>query len=217
MFNIIKKEMKLSASVLSYAFLLFGIMFLLPGYPILCSVFFVTLGIFQSFQNARETNDIVFSALLPIAKKDIVKGKYLFTCMIELCSTLLMMLCTLLRMTIFSEVAVYRENALMNANLFALGVAFVIFGMFNAIFVGGFFETGYKFGKPFISYIIVAFLMTGMAEAIHYVPGWESVNAFGFEYAGTQIFLLGTGIVIYIILTIFSCRRAYKKFEKIDL
>ena len=63
---ILKKEMALSASILSYLFIIFGLMFFIPGYPILCGVFFVTLGIFQSFQNAREATDIVFSALLPI-------------------------------------------------------------------------------------------------------------------------------------------------------
>lgn len=73
--NILRKEMRLSASVLSYLFIVFGLMFLLPGYPILCGAFFVTLGIFQSFQAAREANDILFSVLLPVAKKDVVKGK----------------------------------------------------------------------------------------------------------------------------------------------
>lgn len=77
MFNLLRKEMKLSASFISYLFILFGLMFLIPGYPILCSVFFVTLGIFQSYQNARETNDILFSVLLPVEKKEVVKGKYL--------------------------------------------------------------------------------------------------------------------------------------------
>ena len=71
--NILLKEVKLSASLLSFLFIPFGLMFLLPGYPILCGVFFVTLGIFQSFQNAREANDMVFSALLPISKRDVVK------------------------------------------------------------------------------------------------------------------------------------------------
>ena len=80
--NILLKEVKLSASILSFLFILFGLMFFLPGYPVLCGVLFVTLGIFQSFQNAREANDTVFSALLPIAKRDVVKGKYLFTCSI---------------------------------------------------------------------------------------------------------------------------------------
>lgn len=66
--------MRLSALLLTYLFIGFGVMTLVPGYPILCGAFFITLGIFQSFQSAREANDIVFSALLPIAKRDVVKG-----------------------------------------------------------------------------------------------------------------------------------------------
>ncbi|WP_257194412.1 ABC-2 transporter permease [Acetivibrio clariflavus] len=164
MINILRKEMRLSASMLSYLFIAFGFMFFIPGYPILCGVFFVTLGIFYSFQNARETNDILFSTLLPIAKKDVVKGKFLFSCFIELCSFTLMVAVTILRMTIFSESTVYRNNALMNANPFALGMAFVIFGLFNFIFIGGFFKTAYNFGKPFFQYIISAFLTIGIGE-----------------------------------------------------
>ena len=50
--NILKKEMKLSASPLAFIFIAFGLMFFIPGYPILCSAFFVTLGLFHSFQYA---------------------------------------------------------------------------------------------------------------------------------------------------------------------
>ncbi len=63
--NVLAKEMKLSASVLAYAFIAFELMFFLPGYPVLCGAFFVTLGIYQSFQYAREANDILFTVLLP--------------------------------------------------------------------------------------------------------------------------------------------------------
>ena len=88
--NIMLKELTLSASPLAFLFIAFGLMFMIPGYPILCGAFFTTLGLFQSFQTAREANDIVFSALLPVAKKDVVKAKYLFVCFIELCSLMLM-------------------------------------------------------------------------------------------------------------------------------
>ncbi len=97
--NILLKEMKLSASVLSYLFIAFGLMFFLPGYPVLCGAFFVTLGLFQSFQSAREANDTVFSALLPIAKRDVVKGKYLFVCMIEICGLIVMTIGMIICMT----------------------------------------------------------------------------------------------------------------------
>ena len=215
--NILRKEMKLSASVLSYLFIAFGLMFFVPGYPILCGVFFVTLGLFHSFQMAREANDIVFSALLPIAKKDVVKGKFLFVCLIELCSAVLMALAVIVRMTALSEAAVYRNNAMMNANLFALGAACFIFGLFNLLFVGGFFKTAYKFGRPFIIYIIVAFLAVAVFEALHHVPGLEKVNAFGTDHLGLQLALLGAGLALYVLMTLLAYRLSCKRFERIDL
>ena len=214
---LLNKELRLSASILSYLFLLMSFMALLPGYPILCGVFFITLGIFQSFQNAREANDIVYSALLPIAKRDVVKGKFLFSGFIELCGFLVMTALTVLRMTVLSGAPVYRQNALMNANPFFLGMALLIFGMFNLIFVGGFFKTAYKLGKPFVSYIVVCFLLIGLAETLHHVPGLEALNAFGFDHLGLQLSLLLGGALACLLLTGLSYRLACSRFEKIDL
>ena len=192
-------------------------MFFLPGYPILCGVFFTTLGIFQSFQNARETNDILFSALLPIAKKDVVKGKYLFVCIIEFCSLLIMAGAVIIRNTALVNAITYRSNALMNANFFALGLAFLIFGIFNAVFVGGFFKTAYKFGRPFVTYIILCFITLGIGEALHHFPGLEWLNAFGFEHIAGQLLLLLAGIAAFTELTLISYRKACIRFEEIDL
>lgn len=215
--NILMKEIKLSASVLSFLFIVFGLMFFLPGYPVLCGVFFTTLGIFQSFQNARETNDILFSALLPVAKKDVVMGKFIFVCFIELCSLLLMTTAVILRMTVLSDAAVYRENALMNGNLFALGLAFFIFGIFNLIFVGGFFKTAYKFGRPFVTYIIVSFLIITLGESLHHFPKMSFLNSFGTEHIFLQIILLFSGMIMFAILTFLSYKKSCQSFEKIDL
>lgn len=217
MTDIIRKEMKLSASVLSYFFIAFGLMFFFPGYPVLCGAFFVTLGIFQSFQNAVASNDIVFSALLPIAKKDVVKGKYEFSCVIELCGFSVMVIVTLIRMTLLSDFAIYRSNALMNANPFALAMALVIFGLFNVIFVGGFFKTAYKFGKPFVLYCITAFIVMGISEALHYFPGLSVLNSFGFDNIGLQLLFLLAGMACYALMTYISYRRACADFERIDL
>ena len=215
--NILLKECKLSASPLSFLFILFGLMFFLPGYPVLCGVFFVTLGIFQSYQNAREANDMVFSALLPISKRDVVKGKYLFTAAIELCGILLMAAAVVVRMTVLADAPVYRSNALMNANLFALGMAFIGFGLFNLIFVGGFFKTAYKFAGPFVGYIIAVFLMISIAETLHHVPGFAFLNAFGTEHFAVQLLLLGIGAAFYLAVTVLSCKKACKRFDKTDL
>ena len=192
-------------------------MTLLPGYPILCGVFFITLGIFQSFQSAREANDIVFSALLPIAKRDVVKGKYLFSILIELSGVFIMAVLTLVRMTLLSDSQIYRQNALMNANPFFLGMTLLLFGVFNLIFIGGFFKTAYKFSGPFVTYIILAFLLVGVAEALHHIPGLEALNAFGFDHFGLQMLLLAGGALMFILLTWLSYNKATVSFEKIDL
>ena len=142
--------MKLAASPLSYIFIVFGLMAFLPGYPILVGSFFVCLGMFQSFQSMREENDITYTALLPVAKGDIVRAKYMFCVMIELCYFAVTAVPVLIRMTLLADVSAYKNNALMNANLVYLGYVLLILGLFNLIFIGGFFKTAYKFAKPLL-------------------------------------------------------------------
>lgn len=120
-------------------------------------------------------------------------------------------------MTVFADSPVYRENALMNANGFALGTAFVLFGLFNAIFVGGFFRTVYRIGKPFIIYIVVNFVVIAVAEALHHFPGLSALNAFGTDAFGLQMGLLILGMSIYVVLTYISFRKSCSQLERIDL
>ena len=78
--NLLNKELRLAASPLSYIFLVAALMTLLPGYPILMGAFFICLGVFQSFKYARESNDVLYSVLLPVKKSDFVRSKFAFTC-----------------------------------------------------------------------------------------------------------------------------------------
>ena len=130
---------------------------------------------------------------------------------------MLMAFATLIRMSALSEAAIYRQNALMNANLFALGAALVLFGLFNWIFVAGFFKTTYKFGRPFVTYIIIGFLIIGVFEALHHIPGLESLNAFGTEHLGLQAALLCAGLVLFALMTGIAYHKACERFERIDL
>ncbi len=213
----LRKETRLAALPLAYLFTAFGLMSLIPGYPVLCGYFFVTLGIFQSFLSAREAGDVLYTALLPVPKRDAVKGKYLFAVLIEGCGFLISAAATALRMTVFSGSSVYRENALMNANLFCLGAGLFIFGLFNAIVVGGFFKTAFRLGVPFVIYSCSAFVAIGIAESLHHFPGLDCLNAFGTDRILLQSSLLFAGALLYAALTFFSYRKACADFEKVDL
>ena len=215
--KLLKKEMKLSASALSYIFLAFALMTLIPGYPILMGSFFIVFGIFQSVQRCRENNDVVYSALLPVAKCDVVRAKYAFAVLIEGCGSVLMTALTLLRMTVLADSPVYRTNVMMNANFVYLGFVLLVFGVFNLVFLGGFFRTAYYFGKPFIAFLVVFFVTVGIAEALHHIPGLEAVNAFGFTEMPLQLAFLAGGAAAFVLLTTFSQAASIRHFEKIDL
>ena len=112
---LLKKELFLAASPLSYIFLAASFMTMLPGYPILVGAFFICFGIFHSFQATRETNDTLFTVLLPVRKRDIVAAKFAFTCLIQMTGFAVCCVLTAIRMTALSDSAPYVENALMNA------------------------------------------------------------------------------------------------------
>lgn len=214
---LLKKGMKLVASPLSYLFIVFGLMAFLPGYPILVSAFFVCLGLFQSFQSMREANDIAYTTLLPVAKGDIVRAKYAFCVLIEGCYFLVLAVPVVLRMTVLSEVSVYSQKPLMNANLVYLGYVLLILGLFNLIFIGGFFKTVYQFGKPFIGFLVAAFLVVIIGEVLFHIPIFSALNAFGITHMGLQVCVLGLGVIVFGALTFASLHWSIKNFEMIDL
>lgn len=215
--KLIKKEMTLAVSPISYIFILFGLMAFLPGYPILLSSFFVCLGIFQSFQYARESNDIMYTVLLPVTKSDIIKAKYIVYLIIEMSYFLLTVITVLIRMTILSEALIYINNKLMNANFVYLGFVLLILGMFNLIFVGGFFKTAYKFSKPFVEFVFASFFIVCIGETLFHIPKFMVLNDVGFKNIGIQMIFFVLGIILFSLLTVISYYRSIAKFNKIDL
>ena len=213
--NLLNKELRLSAHLLSYLFLVFSLMALIPGYPILLGAFFICFGLFQTFQNGRETNDVLYSALLPIDKKDVVKARYIFVCLIQIIAFLLMAGLTALRMVFFSDAAPYVNNAMMNSNPVFLAWTLLIFALFNTLFVGLFYKTAYKFGKPFVAFIVASMLVVCIAEVLHHLPGLEFLNTL--DRLPLQLMLMLFALSIFVLATIKSCRTAQRNFELLDL
>lgn len=215
--NLIYKEFKLATPLLAYLFLAFSFMSFLPGYPILCGAFFVCFGIFQSYQNGREDNDVLYTVLLPVRKSDVVKAKYTAAIILQLIAFGLFAAFTLVRMTFLPDAAAYVSNVLMNANFVFLAFVLLVFMAFNAVFIGGFFKTAYGFGKPFIAFIVVSFVIIGIAETLHHLPGLGWLNVRDFAFLSRQLAVLLISAVLYVIVSMLSCKASQKRFEKIDL
>ena len=150
MSKLLHKELGLCTQAVTWGLLAAALLTMVPGYPILVGTFLICLGIFHSFQYANESNDILYSVLLPVRKSDIVKAKYVKVLLFEGIGFAIMAILTVLRMTLFGAAAPYTANAMMNATPFFLACALVIFAAFNVIFVGGYFKTAWRIGMPFL-------------------------------------------------------------------
>lgn len=215
--NLLYKEFCLATPLLTFLFLGFTAMTFIPGYPILCGAFFVCFGIFQSYQLGRENNDILYTVLLPVKKSDAVKAKYATAVALQMIAFVIFTVFTFLRMAFLSSAGVYKTNALMGANLLFLTFVLLIFASFNAVFIGGFFKTAYRYGKPFVCFIIVNFVIIAIAETLHHLPGLGWMNTLDFTNAAQQLPILLAAMFAYVATTVVSCKISQKRFEKIDL
>lgn len=214
--KLLYKEMKLSANPLSYWFITFSAMTMIPRYPILVDSFFICLGIFYTYQQVREYDDITYTVMLPVRKKDVVSAKYLFVLLIELIAFVLCALLTIIRMKFLGNAAPYVTNQLMNANATYLGYLLAVFASFNGIFLAGFFKTAYKIGKPFILFCVAGSIIIFMGEVLHHIPGLESLNDPA-NLSILQVAILAIGITVFMLCTWFSYQKAVKDFEEINL
>ena len=210
------KEMKLSANPLTYLFIAFSAMTMIPSYPILVGSFFICLGIFHTYQQIREYDDVTYTVMLPVKKRDIVTAKYLFVLFIELTAFILCTLLTIIRMKILGTAVPYATNQLMNANMAYLGYTMIVFAVFNSIFLAGFFKTTYKIGKPFFIFCVVSFIIIIMGEILHHIPDLESLNNPS-NLSMPQVVIFAIGIVVFMLCTWLSYQKAVKDFEGIDL
>ena len=217
MTKLLNKECRIAANPLSFFFIAAAFFTLIPRYPILVGAFFVCLGIFYSFQNARESGDIYYSVLLPVKKTDVVKAKYAFTVMIQLISFALTAVLTVLRMTVLSGAEAYRDNPMMNATPVYLAFVLLIFTLFNTVFLAWHFRTAWKIGVPFIAFCASAMLLIAAAEALHHFPALAFLNETQSDKLPLQLAILAAAAVIYAVSLIISCRVSEKRFEKIDL
>ena len=216
MTQLVNKEFRLAASPLSFGFLAFSLAVLMPGYPILVGPLFVCLGIFYSFQNAREVNDSLYSVLLPVDRADVVRAKYRFVCRLQLISFGIMLLLTVARMTLLREVPVYAGNVMMPANPVFLAWTLLMFAAFLRLFVNGFYKSAYGLARPFVGFVVAAIGMMGVGEVLFHIPGLEFLGDRGTGPLLLQCLILLTTVFVYIFTLKDSIRRSVERFEALD-
>ncbi len=224
--NLLYKEYKLCMVPMVPLFYLFALMLLIPSYPYQVAAFFTCNSIFYLLKQASLNGDMLFSAMLPVSKADVVRARVRFVTIIQLVMFLLMIPLILLNHRLYPQ----GNPAGADGSATLLGLVLVVFTVFNAICLPGFFRDEAKIDRLFLLSVIGVFgwilLSEGFliaAAAASRVPLFAWVESHLDCYPATdgawaaQLILLAVCACIYGVGTVLTTRRAIRCFEGKDL
>lgn len=213
--NMLYKEIKLVTHPTTLIFLSLSAMMLIPNYPYYVTFFYSALGIFFMCLNGRENHDIFYTMTLPIRKKDIVKGRFLFVIAVELVQLLAAIPFALIRRTF----TIPDNEVGIEANIAFFGLSLIMLGLFNLVFFTRYYKDPNKVGFSFaLSSIIIAVYMILAETSVHVIPFMrDCIDTKDPQFLFPKLIFLTAGIIIYICTTYLGYRKSIKSFVALDL
>lgn len=211
---LLNKEFRLALHPTSLLFLALSFMMLIPNYPLYVTFFYTGLGIFFICLQGRENNDIFFSLILPVSKKDVVKARFFHVVTLEILQVVIAMLAALFRTTIMK----LPNSAGMDANIAFFGFSFVLLGIFNFTFLTTYYKNTAKVGKSFLISSTFVWIYILAAEACSFaVPYIHNViDTLDPQNLLPKTIIFAVGLVIFVLLTALAEKKSIKTFIKLD-
>lgn len=213
MMTLLYKEMRLTAHPTSIVFIFLGCLVLVPSYPYSVIFMFGCLAPYITFLNARETNDVWYTAVLPVTKRESVLGKCLLVVFFQLFQLLFSVPFALLRNTLNMA----NNPVGLDATAAWYGLGFFLYAIFDLVFLTTFYKNGYRVGKSFILAAIPMVFLMAATEATAHIPVLVWMDNCQPEHLFMQLPILIAGIICYGVLVPLAYRISAKRFEKVDL
>lgn len=207
------KEMKLVTHPTSIVLAFLGCLVLVPSYPYSVIFMFGCLAPYITFLNARETNDAWYTAVLPVTKRESVWGKCLLVVSFQLFQLLFSVPFAFLR----NSLNIVNNPVGLDATVAWYGFGFIVYAVFNFIFLTTFYKSGYKVGKSFIFAAIFMVPLMIMVETIAHIPALVWMDSCQPENLLMQLPILVVGIICYGVLINLAYQISVRRYEKVDL
>ena len=214
------KEFKLAMHPVCYIFIaMFPFMILIPSYPLAVGFIYILSCypiLFLGANKGQQSNDLLYSTLLPIRKKDIVKARIFTVAIMQFAYILIM--CALLPIAMISHQVSADTGLGIKGFVSLIGIVLIGFSLVDLIF----FSVYYKNGRS----IVMSTLLTMLGFIVYlaiftivlcYIPGMEWYKGFLQDSGiGYQFIILGIGLIIYVILHYLVYKVASKELEQVD-
>ena len=204
-------------------------MILIPSYPIAIGFIYVLSCypiLFLGANKGQQSNDLLYSTLLPVRKKDIVLARIITVAIMQftyiLIMSALMPLAMVLQNNINASAAEGQSAQIPGLGLdgfvSVLGIAIIGFSIADIIF----FPIYYKKGKSIVMSTLLTILgfviyLGIFTIALPYIPGCEWYTNFLCKSGlGVQFIILGVALVIYVAMHFLTYKISAKRLEKVD-
>lgn len=224
--NLIFKELKLSMHPLIFIFVVvFPLMVLIPSYPLFISFIYICTGypiLFLGTQKGQQSNDILYSCLLPIRKKDVIKARMITLLLIQLGTMLIM--AALAPIAYSYRVANPLEGTTpsdvgfsLNGLISLYGFVLVAFSVYDYIYLTCFYKNGRSVLFPTFFGLAVFILFLTVTTIVFPLvfPGYY--DFFCNVDFGVQLLYLLVGIVVYALIHYAAYKKASYSFDRVDL
>ena len=211
--TLIYKELMLTVHPTSVVFALLGGLVLVPAYPYSVIFMFGCLAPYMTFLNARETNDTWYTAVLPVTKCEIVRGKFLLTVIFQLSQLMLAVPCTFLRYILKTP----NNPVGIDATIAWYGLGLIIYAVFDLVFLTSFYKSGYKTGRAFVAAAAPMVILMVAVETVVHIPALAWLDSYEPRNLLIQTPILAVGIICYTALLMVAYRISVKRFERVDL
>lgn len=211
------KELKLAVHPTMWLFFALTALVLVPQYPYYLVFFYSCLSVFFTCLQGRENRDYLYTALLPVKKRDVVRSRFLTVVFFQLLQMIV---------TVPLAIVSIRINPLggnsggIEPNVAFFGLSAIMLGGFNLCFLPAFYKTTQKVGRPLIygGGFITLFMVVAEALA-QFIPGPISdfLDSTDPAIMKKQLPLLFVGLVLYGLFTLLAMRRSEKNFEQVNL
>ena len=218
------KEFTLAMHPLCYVFIaLFPLMILIPNYPLAIG-FICVLNcypiVFLGAKNGQQSNDLLYSVLMPVRKKDIVLARIILVLVMQAAFILLTTaLYPLAR--IINAIMPDPKDVGLNLNGYVSLISIVIIGYALADLI--FFPIYYKAGKSIVvstlfTILGFVFFLLIFTLALPMIPGLSGYKTFLCDSGlGVQFGLLGGALALTAIIHFLVYKISSKELEQVDL
>ncbi len=215
--SLVYKDFKLSINWFFYIMMpvIMGALFLIPQWPyLIVFMYFFFISIPNIFSTFNAQNDFGFAVMMPVSKKEIVKGKILTFLIIELLHLLAGAVFAILHVKLYGF-----DNFMLDPDIALFGTAFIMYAIFNIIFFPVYFKSAYRFGVPTIAATAAAVLFAVIVETFGLIsPVFRNcLEGQSPEMRKLQLAILVFGVTIFFIFGFITYKISAKRFENIDL